>query len=86
MRSRLAGLKQESISENLRKLAAANANVIGETTEEARHNMVSAYGVRSRLVHDGYASEEEIAAARAWLNKAVPAILESLANETSKPG
>ena len=86
MRSRLAGLKEESISENLRQLAAAHANVIRETPEEARRNMVSAYGVRSKLVHDGYASENEIAEAAAWLSKAVPAILESLANEASKPG
>jgi hypothetical protein len=63
MRSRLAGLKEESISENLRRLAVAHASVIGETTEEARRNMVSAYGVRSKLVHDGYAPEDEIAGA-----------------------
>ncbi len=76
MRSRLAGLKEESISENLRKLAAAHANVIGETTVEARRNMVTAYGVRSKLVHDGYVPEDEIADAAAWLSKGVPAILE----------
>ena len=84
MRSRLAGLKEESISENLRKLAAAHANVIGETTEEARRSMVSAYGVRSKLVHDGYAPKDEIEDAAVWLSKAVPAILESLTNEASK--
>lgn len=79
MRSRLAGLKQESISENLRKLATAHANVIGVTPEEARRNIVSAYSVRSKLVHDGYAPEDEIVNAAAWLSKAIPAILESLA-------
>jgi hypothetical protein len=86
MRSRLAGLKKESISESLRRLAAAHANAIGVTEEEARRNMVSAYGVRSDLVHDGYASKEAIASAVKWLDKAVPAILESLANETADPG
>ena len=85
MRSRLADLKEKSISENLRQLAAAHANVISETTEDARRNMVSAYGVRSKLVHDGYAPENEIADAATWLSKAVPAILESLANEASMP-
>lgn len=86
MRSRLAGLKEESISENLRKLAGAHAKVIGVTTEEARRNIVSAYGVRSKLVHDGYATDDEIVDAAGWLDKAVPVILESLANEASKPG
>lgn len=84
MRSRLAGLKEESISENLRKLAAAHASVIGETTEEARRNMISAYDIRSKLVHDGYAPEDAITDAAAWLSKAVPAILESMTNEASK--
>jgi hypothetical protein len=83
VRSRLAGVKEKSISERLRELAAAHANVIGVTTEEARRKMVSAYGVRSRLVHDGYAPEDEIADAAAWLDQAVPAILGSLANEAS---
>jgi hypothetical protein len=85
MRSRLAGLKEESISENLRNLAAALANVIGETTEEARHNMVSAYNIRSKLVHDGHATKDETTDAAAWLSKAVPAILESFINDVSKP-
>jgi hypothetical protein len=86
MRSRLAGLKEESISENLRKLAAAHTSIIGETTEDARRNMDSAYGARSKLVHDGYAPEDEIATAAAWLSGAVPAILESLANEAANAG
>ena len=86
VQSRLAGLKEESISESLRKLASAHANVIGETAGDARGNIVSAYGVRSKLVHDGYAPEDEITDAAAWLSKGVPAILESLANEASKPG
>lgn len=85
MRSRLASLKEESISESLRKLVAAHADVIGMTSEEARRNMGSAYGVRSRLVHDGSAPEGEVVDAAAWLNKVVPAILESLANEASNP-
>jgi hypothetical protein len=83
MRSRLADLKEESISERLRKLAVAHANAIGVTTEEARRNMSSAYGVRSKLVHDGYAPEDKIEEAAAWLDKAVPAILKSLADEAS---
>lgn len=84
MRSRLAGLKEESISERLRKLAAAHAHAIAETIEDARRKMVSAYGVRSKLVHDGYAPERDIADAAAWLGKAVPAILEALANKASE--
>jgi hypothetical protein len=84
MRSRLVGLKEESISENLRRLAATHAGAIGETTEEARRNMVSAYGVRSKLVHDGYAPKDEIAVAAKWLRKAVPAILEALADESAR--
>ena len=62
----------------------AHSNAIGETTEEARRSVVLAYGVRSKLVHDGYAPEDEVANAAAWLSKAVPAILESLANEAAK--
>jgi hypothetical protein len=85
MRCRIAGLKAESISENLRKLAAAHANAIGEASEEARRNMISAYNVRSKLVHDGYASEDDIFDATAWLSTAVPAILESLVHEASTP-
>jgi len=86
MQSRLGKLKEESIGEKLRELAAAHANVVGETTEDARRNIVEAYHVRSMLVHDGDASEDEIAYAAAWLSKTVPAILESLVNEASKPG
>jgi hypothetical protein len=86
MRSRLAGLKEESILENLRQLATAHADALGETIDEARRNMVSAYGVRSKLVHDGYARDDEIASAAAWLSKAVPAILESLATEAATLG
>ena len=77
-------MREESISESLRKLAGRHANVIGETTEEARRNMGSAYSVRSKLLHVGYASGDEIAAAAAWLRKGVPAILETLAYEASK--
>jgi len=84
IRSRLASLKNESISERLRRLAVAHASDIGVTTEQARHKMVSAYGVRSKLVHDGNAPEAEIEDAAAWLDKAVPAILKSSANEVSK--
>lgn len=83
MRSRLLGLKEESISENLRKLAAAHANAIAEPIEDARRNMVFAYGVRSKLVHDGYAPKDDIEVAAAWLSRAVPAILESLVNNAS---
>lgn len=85
LRSRLAGLREESISENLRKLAAAHAKVIGETIDDARRNMVAAYGVRSKLVHDGFAPEAEIASAADWLGKTVPAVLEKLVSEASKP-
>lgn len=84
MRSRIAGLKDESISENLRKLAARHATSIGETIDDARRNMVSAYAVRSKLVHDGYATDNEISTAAAWLRKTVPAILEAIAIETSR--
>jgi hypothetical protein len=84
MRSRLDGLKEESSSENLRNLAATHANAIGETTTDARRNMVSAYGIRSKLVHDGQASKEEIEKAATWLSKAVPAVLEALTTEASK--
>jgi hypothetical protein len=84
MRSRIEGLKEESISENLRNLAATHANAIGETTTDARRNMISAYGVRSKLVHDGHASKEEIEKAATWLGKAVPAVLEGLTTEASK--
>ena len=84
IRSRLANLKEESISENLRELVAAHTAIIGETIEEARRNVTNAYGVRSKLVHDGYASEEEIKDAADWLGKVVPAILESLVNEASE--
>jgi hypothetical protein len=85
MRSPLVGLKEESISESLRRLAAAHATVLGETTEDARRNMLSAYGVRSKLLHDGHAPSNEIASAAAWLSKAVPAILGSLATQASRP-
>lgn len=86
MRDRLAGLKKESISESLRKLAATHASVLGEAAEEARRNIGSAYGVRSKLVHDGNAPEKGIAEAAEWLSKAVPAILESLVNKASNAG
>ena len=74
----------ESISENLRNLAATHANAIGESTADASRNIVSAYGVRSQLVHDGQASSGEIEKAAAWLSKAVPAVLEALTTEASK--
>ena len=83
MGSRLAGLKEESISENLRKLAAAHARAIGETEDDARRNIMSAYGVRSKLVHDGHALEADVASAAAWLSNAVPRILASLATAAS---
>jgi hypothetical protein len=83
-RSRLAGLRDESISERLRKLAVTHASDIGVTTAEARDKIVLAYGIRSKLVHDGNAPEAEIEFAAAWLSKAVPAVLRSLANEASK--
>ena len=85
MRNRIRNLKEESISENLRKLAEAHATAIGTSIDEARQNMVSAYGVRSKLVHDGYASENAIVTAAQWLQNATPAILESLANDASTP-
>lgn len=86
MRSRLANLKEESISETLRELVAAHATILGETTEKARRNVSAAYGVRSKLVHDGHAPENEISVAAAWLSSAVPTILESLVNKASRPG
>lgn len=85
MRSRLANLKEESISETLRELVTAHAAILSETTEEARRNVVAAYAVRSKLVHDGQAPENEISGAAAWLGSAVPAILESLVNKASRP-
>ena len=54
MRSRLAGLKDESISESLRKLAATHSEALGETVDDARRNIGAAYGVRSKLLHDGF--------------------------------
>ncbi len=85
MRSRLAELKEESISEKLRKLAATHSSALGETVEDARRNMVLAYRVRSTLLHEGHVTDSDIASAAAWLNKSVPAILESLATTASTP-
>ncbi len=53
--------------------------------EEARRNVVRAYGIRSKLVHDGHAPEEEIDFAAAWLSSAVPTILQSLVNQQASP-
>ena len=85
MRSRLAGLKDESISESLRKLAATHSEALGETVDDARRNIGAAYGVRSKLLHDGFAPDRDIASAAAWLNNAVPKILESLVMTASTP-
>lgn len=85
MRSRLSGLKEESISESLRRLAASHATDIGEAVDSARRNMNAAYGVRSRLLHEGHAPTDEIASAAEWLGKTVPAILGSLVANAAKP-
>ena len=85
MRSRLSGLKEESISESLRRLAASRAAEIGEAVNDARRNMTDAYGVRSKLLHDGHAPSDEIASAAEWLGKAVPAILGSFVAHAAKP-
>jgi hypothetical protein len=85
MQSRLATLKDESISESLRRLAASRAAEIGEAVNDARRNMTDAYRVRSKLLHDGHASSDEIASAAEWLGKAVPAILGSLMAQAAKP-
>jgi hypothetical protein len=83
LRSRVAGLKEKSISERLRNLALAHANDIGEAPESVRRNIVKAYGVRSKLVHEGHAPKAEVADAMQWLAQAVPAILSSLATVVS---
>jgi hypothetical protein len=85
MRSRLSGLKEGSISESLRRLAASRATEIGEAVDDAQRNMIAAYGVRSKLLHDGHAPSDEVASAAEWLGKAVPAILGSLMAPAAKP-
>lgn len=84
LRARLDGLREESVSENLRNLAARYADVIGETAVDARRNIVSAYATRSQLVHNGRSSPAKIEEALSWLGKAVPAILEAMTIEVSK--
>lgn len=85
LESRLANLKKKSISETFRQLAMTHAEVIGETPQQARKSATVAYGVRSKLLHEGYATEDEIADAVTWLNKAVPAILKTLVDEATNP-
>ena len=78
LRSRLADLKNESVSRRLRHLVVSHAEALGETQEEAARNIGAAYGARSELLHEGHADVDAIRRAESWLQTAVPKILDTL--------
>lgn len=75
--SRLAGLKSESISSRLRRLIMSEADVLGETEDEATASIALAYRVRSELLHEGHSEPTAVRTAAAWLHTAVPSVLEA---------
>lgn len=80
LRSRLADLRNESISRRLRNMVVAHAADLSLDTAGAARRISHAYGVRSELLHEGRADEADVTEAAAWLNTSVPAILQARVN------
>lgn len=78
LRSRLADLRNESVSQRLRQLVISQAEALGETQEETARNIKAAYIARSKLLHEGRSDIDSIRFAESWLKSAVPKILETL--------
>jgi hypothetical protein len=77
LRSRLAGLKRESISRGLNELVVAEADSLEESEEALVRRVAGAYGTRSKLVHEGHADTVDIQVYVSWLAEMVPRILEA---------
>jgi hypothetical protein len=75
--SRVADLRNESISRRLRAYVVAHAHALGESEDQVARNIAHAYGTRSSLLHDGHALAKDIQAASVWLSNAVPKLLEN---------
>lgn len=75
LRSRLANLKDESISRRLRGLAASYAESLARDPGELARGVAHVYDVRSKILHEGQASQDDVSKAAAWLQEVVPEIL-----------
>jgi hypothetical protein len=83
---RLQGLKRESIKQSLRRLAAKEAETLGQNPTDFADLLATAYDVRSQLLHTGKANHAAVSASGAWLAEWVPRILGAVADRVAKPG
>ena len=82
--SRLGQLKRESIKESLRIWTrGVCAGLPGREPDQAAAEIDKHYDVRSKLIHDGAASDADIEAALSWLSDFVPTVLALLIREAA---